>query len=62
MIKKIVLILVAGLIAIEASAQAPDTTSTVVGRKLNFEVPIFGITKRDLKPTWSIVTFDEISG
>ena len=62
MIKKVVLILVVGLIAIEASAQAPDTTSTVVGRKLNFEVPIFGITKRDLKPTWSIVTFDEISG
>ena len=62
MIKKVVLILVAGLIAMEAYAQAPDTTSTVVGRKLNFEVPIFGITKRDFKPTWSIVTFDEISG
>ena len=47
---------------LKAYAQAPDTTSTVVGRKLNFEVPIFGITKRDFKPTWSIVTFDEISG
>ncbi|MBR0053038.1 MAG: hypothetical protein IJP73_03950, partial [Bacteroidales bacterium] len=62
MIKKAILILVAGLMAIEAYAQAPDTTSTVVGRKLNFEVPIFGITKRDIKPTWSVVTFDEISG
>ena len=46
----------------EAYAQAPDTTSTVVGRKLSFEVPIFWITQRALKPTWSIVTFDEISG
>lgn len=62
MIKKAVLILVAGLTVLDAFAQAPDTTSTVVGRKLNFEVPIFGITKRDIKPTWSIVTFDEISG
>lgn len=62
MIKKVVLILVAGLMAMEAYAQAPDTTSTVVGKKLNFEVPIFGITKRDIKPTWSVVTFDEISG
>ena len=48
MIKKVVLILVAGLIAMEAYAQAPDTTSTVVGRKLNFEVPIFWITQRAL--------------
>ena len=46
----------------EAYAQAPDTTSTVVGRKLSFEVPIIWITQRALKPTWSIVTFDEISG
>ena len=62
MIKKAISILVAVLTVMDAYAQAPDTTSTVVGRKLNFEVPIFGITKRDLKPTWSIVTFDEISG
>ena len=32
----------------EEYAQAPDTTSTVEGRKLNFEVPIFWITQRAL--------------
>ena len=36
----------------KTSAQAADTTSTVV----------FWITQRALKPTWSIVTFDEIPG
>ena len=59
MIKKAFLILVAGLTAIEVFAQAPDTVSTVVGRKLNFEVPVFGITTRALKPTWSVVAFEE---
>ena len=54
--------LVAGLSVLEIYAQAPDTTSTVVGKKLNFEVPIFGITKRDVLHTFSVVTFDEISG
>ena len=34
----------------------------VVGKKLNFEVPIFGITMQGINPTWSIVTFDEMSG
>ena len=61
MIKKAVLILVAGLIAMEVFAQAPDTTSTVTGKKLNFEAPIIGLTKRDIKPTWSIVVFEEVS-
>ena len=62
MIKKAFLILVAGLTAIEVFAQAPDTVSTVVGRKLNFEVPVFGITTRAFKPTWSVVAFEELAG
>ena len=61
MIKKAFLILVAGLTAIEVFAQAPDTVSTVVGRKLNFEVPVFGITTRAFKPTWSVVAFEELA-
>ena len=57
--KKAVLILVAGFMAMEAYAQAPDTTSTVVGRKLNFEAPVFGLSERDIKPAWSVVMLDE---
>ena len=57
--KKAVLILVAGFMAMEAYAQAPDTMSTVVGRKLNFEAPVFGLSERDIKPAWSVVMLDE---
>ena len=60
--KKAVLILVAGFMAMEAYAQAPDTTSTVVGRKLNFEAPVFGLSERDIKPAWSVVMLDEAAG
>lgn len=60
--RKAVFMLCAVFATFSAYGQSPDTTSTVVGKKLNFEVPIFGITKRDVKPTWSIVTFDEMSG
>ncbi|MBR5925567.1 MAG: hypothetical protein IKZ60_08885 [Bacteroidales bacterium] len=59
--KKVLAIVFAALVVITAAAQSPDTTSTVVGRKLNFEAPIFGLTKRDLKPKWSVVAFDEVS-
>ncbi len=61
MIKKIVLMLAAALAMCPAYGQTPDTTSTVVGRKLNFEAPIFGLSKRDLKPSWSVVFLDEVS-
>lgn len=59
--KKVLSIVSAALVAITAAAQSPDTTSTVVGRKLNFEAPILGLTKRDLKPVWSVVALDEVS-
>lgn len=61
MIKKIVLMLAAALAMCPAYGQTPDTTSTVVGRKLNFEAPIFGLSKRDLKPSWSLVFLDDVS-
>lgn len=60
--KKAVFLLCAVFATFSAYGQSPDTTSTVVGKKLNFEVPIFGITMQGINPTWSIVTFDEMSG
>lgn len=60
--KKALLTLLAVLSLLSAYGQAPDTTSTVVGGKLNFELPLFNITQQDMIPRWSIVAFDEISG
>lgn len=31
-------------------------------QKLNFEAPLFGVTKKNVKPAWSVVAFGEISG
>ena len=30
--------------------------------KLNFEAPLFGVTKKNVKPKWSVVAFGEVSG
>ena len=60
--RKTFLTLLAVLSLLSAYGQAPDTTSTVVGSKLNFELPLFNITQQDVIPRWSIVAFDEISG
>ncbi len=54
--------LLAVLSLLSAYGQEPDTTSTVVGSKPNFELPLFNITQQDVIPRWSIVAFDEISG
>lgn len=60
--KKTALILLLAISAFAAHGQSADTTSTVVGRKLNFEMPLFGITKPDVRPTWSAITFEEATG
>lgn len=44
-----------------ATAQRSDTTSTVIGKKLNFEAPLFGVTVKNVKPTWSLVVFGEVN-
>ena len=51
--------LLAALLVVSAAAQNTDTTSTVVGKKLNFEAPLFGVSVRNLRPTWSVAAFDE---
>ena len=30
--------------------------------KLNFEAPLFGVTKKNVKPKWSVVAFGEVGG
>ncbi len=59
MIKKTILTLVTFLAALSVYGQ---TSSTVVEEKLNFEAPLFGLSKRDYKPKWTIMTFDELTG
>ncbi|MBQ7060120.1 MAG: hypothetical protein IJM83_12615, partial [Firmicutes bacterium] len=49
--KKVFLSLLAALIALSASAQ---------NNKLNFEAPLFGVTKKNVKPKWSVVAFGGI--
>ena len=50
--KKVILTLVAVLAVFSAAAQD----------KLNFEVPLFGVTKKNVNPTWSLVAFSEVKG
>lgn len=42
-----------------AAESVRDTASTVVGNKLNFEAPVFGVALKNLKPEWSVVTLGE---
>ena len=47
--KKVLILLVAALAALPAAAQHTE--------KLNFEAPLFGVTKKNVKPKWSVVVF-----
>ena len=58
--KKALIVFAFAMTALSAAAQSPDITSTVVGKKLNFEVPLFGVTAKNVKPTWSLVAFGEV--
>ena len=51
--KKIVFIVSAMLVMLPAAAQVED--------KLNFEVPLFGLTVKNVKPQWSLVAFGEVN-
>ena len=58
-------ILIAGIVtalSLPFSATAQDTVSTVVGKKLNFEAPLFGVSLKKEKPVWTVTAFGEISG
>ena len=44
--KKLLLIITAASMAVSAVAQ---------NQKLNFEAPLFGVTQKNVKPTWSVV-------
>lgn len=59
--KRIILIISAALAVLSAAAQAPGTGSTVAGKKLNFEAPLFGLTVKNVKPQWSLVAFGEVN-
>ena len=48
--KKVFLLLTAAFVALSASAQ---------NDKLNFEAPLFGVTKKNVKPKWSVVALPE---
>lgn len=51
--------LFAAMMVLSAAAQNSDVTSTVVGEKLNFEAPLFGLITKNIKPMWSIVGFGD---
>lgn len=59
--KKILFSTMAVIACFSATAQRSDTTSTVIGKKLNFEAPLFGVTVKNVKPTWSLVVFGEVN-
>lgn len=50
--KRFLLAVAAALVVMSASAQD----------KLNFEAPLFGVTKKNVKPKWSVVAFGEVGG
>lgn len=49
--KRILTLIFFALTVVTASAQKP---------KLNFEVPLFGVTAKNVKPTWSVVAFGNV--
>lgn len=60
--KKCIAILAVALAGVSAFAQeVPDTVSTVVGNKMNFEAPLFGVKNRDEIKTWTLITLDDVS-
>ena len=58
--KRIILTLSVLLAVLPVMAQNRDTISTVVGRKLNFEAPLFGVTV-NTKPKWSLVLLGDVN-
>ena len=58
--KRIILTLSLVLAVLPVMAQSRDTVSTVVGRKLNFEAPLFGVTINTL-PKWSLVLLGDVN-
>ena len=61
MMKKLFVATLAALAVLSAAAQTPGTESTVAGKKLNFEAPLFGVTVKNVKPQWSVVAFGEVN-
>ena len=59
--KRTLITIVSALAVLSAAAQVPATSSNVIGEKLNFEAPLFGVTARNVRPTWSLVAFGEIN-
>lgn len=57
--KKTLSTILAAAAVFSAAAQSPVASSNVNGRKLNFEAPLFGLTVKNVKPTWSLVAFPE---
>ena len=51
--KKVITMAAAVLMVVSAAAQ---------NTKLNFEAPLFGVTKKNVKPALSVVVFSEVSG
>lgn len=51
--KKIIALFAAALTVFSAAAQ---------NQKLDFEAPLFGITRKNVSPKWSFVAFGEVSG
>ncbi|MBP5539750.1 MAG: hypothetical protein J6X69_08045 [Bacteroidales bacterium] len=60
--KRITLILTAILATLTATAQTAGYPSEIKGDKLDFEAPLFGVTKKNIKPKWSVVAFAEVNG
>jgi len=58
--RKVFTSIAAAMVVLSAAAQNPGTESTVVGRKLNFEAPLFGVTAKNTMPAWSVVAFGEL--
>ena len=59
--RKALTLFAAAMGILSAAAQSPDNASTVTGKKLNFEAPLFGVTAKNARPTWSLVAFGEVN-
>ncbi len=58
---KAIAAIVASLAVVSAAAQSPEEISGAIWKKLNFEAPLFGVTMKNVKPTWSLVAFGEMN-
>ncbi len=60
--KRVIITILAMMTVLSAAAQNQIIQSTVKGEKLNFEAPLFGVTKKNVTPKWSLVALGELSG